>query len=99
MTTAYCLKKPQATFFKTASLLLKLANCSTHGGEAWCARVLHHFHHNHNKKTFLYNYFFTPLTVPRIEMKLGTHACNIISTTITLFEQQIAPGNFLQNYF
>ena len=30
--TAYCLKKPQLIFFITASSLLKLANCSTHGG-------------------------------------------------------------------
>ena len=29
------------------------------------------------------------LTVPRIEMKLGTHASNIICMTITLFEQEI----------
>ena len=41
MTTAYCLKKPQALFVKNTSLL---ANCSTHRGETWCACVLHRFH-------------------------------------------------------
>ena len=36
-------------------------------------------------------------TVARMEMKLGTHTCNIISMTTTLFEQQqIASGNFLK---
>ena len=35
-----------------------------------------------------------------MEMEPGTHACNIISMTTTLFEQQqIASGNFLKNYF
>ena len=40
------------------------------------------------------------LTVPHIEMKLGMHACNIISMTTALFEQQqIASANFLlKNY-
>ena len=32
MTTAYCLKKPQALFFKITSSLLKLSNGSTHRG-------------------------------------------------------------------
>ena len=56
-------EKPQAIFFKTTSSLLKLANCSMHGGETWCACVLytsfthadetwytcvlHHFHDNY----------------------------------------------------
>ena len=37
------------------------------------------------------------LTVARMEMKLGTHACNISSMTTTFFEKQIASGNFLTN--
>ena len=42
---------PQALLFKITSSLLKLANCSTHGGETWCSCVLHRFHdNNHNKK-------------------------------------------------
>ena len=39
-----------AIFFKITSSILKLANCSTHGGETWCACVLHRFHDNHNNK-------------------------------------------------
>ena len=35
---------------KFTSSLLKLANCSTHGDETWCARVLHRFHDDHNNK-------------------------------------------------
>ena len=38
------------------------------------------------------------LTVPRMEIKLSTNACNIISMRTTLFEQQISSGNFLKNY-
>ena len=43
-------KWPQALFFKITSSLVKLANCSTHGGETWCTCVLHRFHDDHNSK-------------------------------------------------
>ncbi|CAI8056989.1 hypothetical protein GBAR_LOCUS31042 [Geodia barretti] len=33
-----------------SSSLLKLANYSTHGGETWCACVLHRFNDNYNNK-------------------------------------------------
>ena len=94
--TTYSLKKPQAIFYKTTSSLLKFANCSTPGGEIWCA---HRFHDDHNNKKpqepflLLLPHSSNSLTVPRMEMKLGTHACNIISMTTTLFEQQIGSGN------
>ena len=41
--------EPQEIFFNTTSSLLKLA-CSAHGGETWCACVLHRFHDDHNNK-------------------------------------------------
>ena len=35
-----------------------------------------------------------------MEMKFGTHTCNIVSMTTTLFkQQQIHSSNFLKNYF
>ena len=90
MTTSYCLKKPQAIFFKTTSSPLKLANCSTHGGETWYACLLHHFHDDHNNEwpqtlfftiTFLHS--SNLLTVACMVVKLGTHAYYIVSMTTT----------------
>ena len=95
---AYCLTKPQAIFFKTTSPLLKLADCSTHGGETWYVCLLYHFHDDYmfpwrphivwkslgqfSLKLLLHSSDL--LTVTRMEVKLGAHVYYIVSmTTIT----------------
>ena len=90
----------EAIFFKT-TLLLKLANCSTHGGETWYTCIIHRFHDNHNNKiiasvTKLLLHFSNLLTVARMEVKHGTHVYYIVSMMTTTTK---ASGTFLYYYF
>ena len=86
MTTAYCLTKSQAIFFKTTSSLLKLVNRSMHEGETWYTCIIHRFHDNHNNKSpralcFLHS--SNLLTVARIEVEPGVDVYYIVSMTTT----------------
>ena len=84
MTTTYCLKKPQAIFYTTTSSLLKLANCSTHGGETWCACVLHRFHDNYDKNSLRH-----------LSSKIFLHSSNLL----TLDPGDLKSRNFIGPIF
>ena len=77
--------KSLRNFSIITSPLLQLANGTTHGRDAWCACVLHRFHDNHNNKRPQELHYSNSLTVPHMEMKLGTHVYYIIFMTTTCF--------------
>ena len=89
-----------AIIFKTTSSRLKLANCSTHGGETLCTYVLHHFHDDHNNKKPQELFLITTSSLFKLTNSTTYgdetwYAC----VTTTLFEQQqVAIRQFSYKY-
>ena len=67
---------------KATSSLLKLANCSMHGGETWCACVLHRFHDDHDFALFSSHSY---MELQCSSMQTGTSMFGVLCEPIKLY--------------